>query len=76
MLGALKHLLTGKDNSTYAPARVYWCLGAVQFLALSLWSTVHKGNPFDPVPFATALGLVLTAGGAGVWITSKTEPSA
>src|SRR3546814_3354549 len=35
--GAIKHLLTTKDGETYAPYRVYWCLAALQGLALSAW---------------------------------------
>jgi hypothetical protein len=72
--GALKHLLTAKDGETYAPSRVYWCLAALQGLALSAWSTVAQGQPFNFTDFGTGMGLVLSAGAVGVWITRKTEP--
>lgn len=73
--GACKHLLTGVDGVTYAPARVYWCLAALTQIALSIWHTVVAGHDFSSTDFGTGMGLVLTAGGVGVWITRKTEPS-
>jgi apolipoprotein N-acyltransferase len=71
---ALKHLLTAKDGETYAPARVYWCLGSVQFLALAAWSTIAQQNAFNATDYATGFSAILVAGGVGVWITRKTEP--
>ena len=70
----LKHLLTAKDGETYAPARVYWCLGCVQFLALAGWSVIVHAAPFNATDYGTGMGLILTAGGLGVWITRKTDP--
>ncbi|API58551.1 hypothetical protein BSL82_03850 [Tardibacter chloracetimidivorans] len=72
--GAIKHLLTTKDGETYAPSRVYWCLAALQFLCLSAWSVVGQGQAFNHTDFGTGMGLILTAGGIGVWITRKSEP--
>lgn len=71
---ACKHLLTAKDGQTYTPARVYWCLGSLQFLVLSAWSTIAHHNAFNATDFGTGFGLILTAGGVGVWITRKSEP--
>ena len=73
-LRAIKDLLTAKDGDTYAPARVYWCLGSVQYLVLSGWSTFALRTPFNATDYGTGLGLILVAGGAGVWLTRKTEP--
>ena len=70
----IKNLLTAKDGTTYAPARVYWCLGSLQFLVLAAWSTILHRNAFNATDFGTGFGLILTAGGLGVWITRKTEP--
>ena len=72
--GALKHLLTAKDGETYAPSRVYWCLAALAQLFLSLWAVMVIGQPFSSTDFGTGMGLILTSGGLGVWITRKTEP--
>ncbi len=74
LCGAIKHLLTAKDGETYTPARVYWCLGAIQFLVLSAWSVVAHQQAFNATDFGTGLGLILTAGGLGVWLTRKSEP--
>ncbi|WP_066803253.1 hypothetical protein [Sphingomonas asaccharolytica] len=74
MRAALKHLLTAKDGETYAPARVYWCLGSVQFLVLSAWSVIAHQHEFNATDFGTGFAAILTAGGLGVWFTRKTEP--
>lgn len=71
---AIRHLLTAKDGVTVAPARVYWLLGSLQFLVLAAWSTIAHRNAFNATDFGTGFGLILTAGGVGVWITRKTEP--
>lgn len=74
LFGALKHLLTGKDGATYAPSRVYWCLSALTQIFLTIWHVVVAGKDFNSTDFGTGMGLILTAGGVGVWITRKTEP--
>jgi len=71
---AVKHLLTAKDGETYAPSRVYWMLAALTQIGLSVWSVIVHQNDFSSTDFGTGMGLVLTAGGVGVWITRKTEP--
>ena len=70
----LQDLLTTKDGVTYAPARVYWCLGCGQFLILAAWSVIVHAAPFNATDYGTGMGLIITAGGIGVWITRKTEP--
>lgn len=72
--GALKHLLTAKDGETYTPARVYWMLGSITQIGLSIWHTAILGHDFSSTDFGTGMGLILTAGGVGVWITRKSEP--
>jgi hypothetical protein len=74
LVGIFRDLLTAKDGVTYAPSRVYWCLAALQGLLLSNWSVLVQGQPFNATDFGTGIGLILTAGGVGVWITRKTEP--
>ena len=73
---ALRDLLTTKDGVTYAPSRVYWCLAALTQIALSIWSVTLHREPFNSTDFGTGMGLILTAGGIGVWITRKSEPDA
>lgn len=67
------HILTHKDNQTVVPARVYWLLGALVQVVLTIWSVVVLGHEFSSTDFGQGMGLVLTAGGVGVWITRKTE---
>lgn len=71
---AIKHLMTHKDGETYAPSRVYWMLAAMTQIALTVWSTVVHQHSFSSTDFGTGMGLILTAGGVGVWITKSTEP--
>lgn len=70
----IKHLLTAKDGETYAPSRVYWCLASITQIALTVWSVVVHEKDFSSTDFGTGMGLILTAGGLGVWITRRTEP--
>ena len=70
-----KDLITTKDGETYAPSRVYWLLTAIQFLALSQWAIIALKQPWDPTSYGTGAGIILTAGGLGVWITRKSEPN-
>lgn len=72
--GALKHLLTHTDGETYTPSRVYWCIAAAQFVLNSAIALLAFEQAWDPVAYGTGMGLILTAGGVGVWITRKTEP--
>ena len=70
----LKHILTAKDGETYAPSRVYWCLAALTQITLTTWSVIVHAHEFSSTDFGTGMGLILTSGGLGVWITRKTEP--
>jgi hypothetical protein len=70
----IKDLLTSKDGVTYAPSRVYWLLGSLTQIALSVWAVVVLRENFNSTDFGTGMGLILTAGGVGVWLTRKTEP--
>ncbi|TFU06148.1 amino acid ABC transporter substrate-binding protein [Polymorphobacter arshaanensis] len=69
----IKDVLTARDGVTYAPARVYWMLAALQFLMLSAWSVLIQKSTFDPVAYGTGAGLIIAAGGVGVWITRKSD---
>lgn len=75
LMQGFKDLVTAKDGETYAPSRVYWMLAAITQLFLSVWSVVAQKAAFSSTDFGTGMGLILVAGGVGVWITRKTEPS-
>lgn len=71
----VRHVLTGVDGTTYAPARVYWCLAALTQIFLSVWHVTVAGKDFSSTDFGTGMSAILAAGGLGVWITQKTEPT-
>lgn len=70
----IKDLLTARDNETYAPSRVYWSIAAIQFVFNAAWALIALHQPWDPVAYGTGMSAILVAGGAGVWLTRKTEP--
>lgn len=72
--GVVKNILTIKDGQTYAPSRVYWCLAALTQIILTFWHVMWLGKDFSSTDFGTGMGLILTSGGVGVWITQKSEP--
>jgi len=72
--GAFKNILTIKDGQTYAPSRVYWCLAALTQIILTFWHVMWLGKDFSSTDFGTGMGLILTSGGVGVWLTQKSEP--
>ena len=74
ILRAVKDLLTAKDGATYAPSRVYWCIAALTQIFLSCWAVMALQQQFSSTDFGTGMGLILSAGGLGVWLTRKTEP--
>jgi hypothetical protein len=74
MPAPVRHVLTGVDGVTYAPSRVYWCLGALTMIVLSVWHVAVLGKDFSATDFGTGMSSILAAGGLGVWMTQKTEP--
>jgi len=69
----LNQLFTGSDNQTFDIARVLWAVGVFVFMVLSIIET-FKGHDFDPVAYASGLGIALVGGGIGVAIKKDTEP--
>lgn len=69
----LLQVFSGKDNQTPEIARILWFLGVLVYFGLAI-SAEMKGQPWNPVEFATGLGIVLVGGGVGVAVKAKTEP--
>jgi hypothetical protein len=68
--------LTGPDNATYDPARI-WATGSLAvYLLMMAWSVVAHRAPFDPVQHAAGIGTLLASSAAGVRIKASTEPPA
>ena len=70
----LKHLLTGKDNTTYDIARVAWMVSLLAVLAVAGYQVVMHGA-VSLRELAESLGIVSGAGGASVWAKKDAEPT-
>ena len=70
----LKHLLTGKDNTTYDIARVAWMVSLLAVLAVAGYQVVMHGT-VSLRELAESLGIVSGAGGASVWAKKDAEPT-
>lgn len=69
----IRHIITGIDNHTVDVARVLWIFGIFSFLGFAGYE-VFKSQHFDMLNFATAYGVMLAAGAAGVKIKETCEP--
>ncbi|MDR3684764.1 MAG: hypothetical protein P4L11_13635 [Geothrix sp.] len=73
LLQAIRHALTGKDNTTWDLGRISWAssfLAVVGHEALQQW----KGKGSSVRDFAIALAAVAAAHGAALGLKGKTEP--
>ena len=70
----IKHLLTGKDNTTYDIARVAWMVSLVAVLFVAGYQVITHGA-VSLRELAESLGIVSGAGGASVWAKKDAEPS-
>ena len=69
-----KHLLTGKDNTTYDIARVAWMVSLLAVLAVAGYQVVMH-DVVSLRELAESLGIVSGAGGASVWAKKDAEPT-
>ena len=70
----IKHLLTGKDNTTYDIARVAWMISLLAVLCVAGYQVVMHGA-VSLRELAESLGIVSGAGGASVWAKKDAEPT-
>jgi len=70
----IKHLLTGKDNTTYDIARVAWMVSLVAVLFVAGYQVITHGA-VSLRELAESLGIISGAGGASVWAKKDAEPS-
>jgi len=70
----IKHLLTGKDNTTYDIARVAWMVSLLAVLCVAGYQVVMHGA-VSLRELAESLGIVSASGGASVWAKKDTEPT-
>ena len=70
----IKHLLTGKDNTTYDIARVAWMVSLLAVLLVAGYQVIMHGA-VSLRELAESLGIVSGAGGASVWAKKDAEPT-
>lgn len=70
----IRHLFTGKDNTTWDMGRVSWatCTFAVIGAAAANW---WHGHEIDLMAFGGAITGVVVAHGAALWAKRDTEPT-
>lgn len=73
MFEFLKHLVTGKDNSTHDLGRYSWIVSMLTVVGHSVWSLVSH-TAVDLMNLAQALAVVVAAHGAAIWAKKDTEP--
>lgn len=70
----LRHLTTGKDNTTPDVVRILGLLIGVQFILNAGWAIVVQNAPFDPTNYGTGAAALLAAIGAALGLKAKCEP--
>jgi len=70
-----RDILTGCDNQTYDVGRVGMFIGLISLIGLEIQQIIitHQIS-FNPINFATAVGIILGAGGAALKLKENTEP--
>lgn len=74
MINAIRQILTDADNKTHNVLRHGVAWGFLALVVLQAYA-LYKGQPFAPQDFGIALGAILGAGGVGIGLSSKAEPS-
>lgn len=69
----LSDCVTGIDGKTVDPARVYFMMGFLFFMAASIVTLVKDGR-VDLLYWGGAFGTFFTLGSAGILIKAGTEP--
>lgn len=65
---------TGLDNTSYDWAKIYGALSVLSYLLMCFWH-LRDDDIFDPVQFATGLGIIIAAVCAGVAVKNATRPA-
>jgi len=73
MITILKHLVTGKDNTTHDIARWSWLVTTLVVITGAIYDA-YIGNMFNIKDFAQSIGVIAGAHGAAVLMKKDTEP--
>jgi hypothetical protein len=74
-MGFLRMLLTSKDNQTWDVLRVGIGLTLVVGLCLETYSVIYLNHPLNWMELGGGAGALFGAGGAGVGLKAKDEPT-
>jgi hypothetical protein len=69
----MRHMFTGKDNSTIDISRVTWAIGTFAFVLISAYF-VWKTGQWNPLEWGTGFAAVSGGGGAAVKLKETAEP--
>jgi hypothetical protein len=70
--GLIRSALTEDDANKYGdPLRLFALGGGIMFFALTIYTVVIQGHPFDYIGFGGGFGLLLTALGGGLALKAK-----
>lgn len=67
-------LFSGADNATVDLGRILWAKMSFVYCGASVYA-IAQGQAFSPEMWGIGAGTVLAAGGAGLALKAKTEPS-
>lgn len=70
----LRSIFTGKDNCSIDIGRVIWAIMSIFMCAMTAFSVIIRGQPFDAVSFSGAAAAIMTSGGASLAFKRSTEP--
>lgn len=66
--------ITGIDQKTVDPSRVYLLVAVIMYNALTAFSVYKDVAKWDMQSYGIGFGAILAAGGVGIALKSKTEP--
>jgi hypothetical protein len=74
MMGMLRHLFTGIDNTTWDLGRFIWAKMSIGYIVITVIQMWH-GVVIDLEHWTTGAGILMTGGGASIVIKRSTEPT-
>lgn len=74
MSGALRTMMSGRDNVSIDVGRVLFAAAIAAVIGLETFAVVWRAQSFDPVQFGGAIASLLIAGGASLAVKGHTEP--
>ena len=71
----IRHIFTGKDNTTYDLGRISWAVNNISLIIFAVSNVYHsETHTLDLVTFANACAICVGAHGLALWSKKNTEP--